>query len=54
MASSTKAAENGNPAGPSDMCWTVSKAKELKSETFNAQRPTSNAQFRAQKLNVER
>jgi SAM-dependent MidA family methyltransferase len=35
------------------MWQSVSKAKEFKSETLNAQRPTSNAQFRAQKLNVE-
>jgi hypothetical protein len=36
------------------MCWLVSKAKEFKGETLNAQRPTSNVQFKAQKLNVER
>jgi hypothetical protein len=54
MAANTKAAEDGTPAGALDMCWMISKTKELKSETFSAQRPTSNAQFRAQKLNVER
>jgi len=47
-------AESDSPVEASDMWQPVSKAKEFKSETSNAQRPTSNAEFRAQKLNVKR
>jgi hypothetical protein len=40
-------AESDSPVEASDMWQPVSKAKEFKSETSNAQRPTSNAEFKA-------
>ena len=54
MVSNTRVVESDSPVEASDMWQPVSKAKEFKSETSNAQRPTSNAEFRAQKLNVKR
>ena len=49
MASSTKAAENGNPAGALDIWWTVSMVKvdaaQFRRKTPNAQRRTPNVEF---------